>query len=260
MQNFVDIHCHLLPAVDDGAKDLPESLAMARLAVAEGIAAIVATPHQLGGSTLNGDFIRQQTTLLQQQLEAAEIPLQVYPGADVRVEPDLLKQIQRGTVLTLADKRKHVLLELPHELFLPIDQLLKELHAHRLQGILSHPERNEGLMANHKPLYEIVDSGGLLQVTAGSLLGTFGNRVRQFAESLITEGLVHFIATDAHGTKGRPPLMQKAFHRVRELTDESTALALFVTNPTNAVNGRSVTTGRLATAKLGWRRWLKLPA
>ena len=119
MQNFVDIHCHLLPAVDDGAKDLAESLAMARLAVAEGIRAIVATPHQLGGSTLDGDFIRQQTALLQQQLEAAEIPLQIYPGADVRVEPDLLKQINQGTVLTLADRRKHVLLELPHELLSP---------------------------------------------------------------------------------------------------------------------------------------------
>jgi protein-tyrosine phosphatase len=254
--SFVDIHCHLLPTLDDGAKNIEESLAMARMAVADGIEAIVATPHQLGGSPLEANTIRRQTAELQQQLKAAEVPLEIYPGADVRVEPDLLRQIQQGDVLTLADRQKHVLLELPHELFLPIDQLLKDLRANGMVGILSHPERNAGLMSDRKPLYDIVDQGGLLQITAGSLLRAFGSRVRQFAESLVIEGLVHFVASDAHGTRTRPPLMRAAFRRVCELADESTALDLCARNPANVVKGYDVTGGKRATFRTRWRRWL----
>jgi protein-tyrosine phosphatase len=255
MQNFIDIHCHLLPAVDDGAKHLDESLAMARMAVDDGLATIIATPHQLGGSPLAGDFIRLQTIQLRQALQAAQLPLEVYSGADVRIEPGLVQQIQIGNVLTLADRRKHVLLELPHELFLPIDQLLKELRVGGMVGILSHPERNEGLLSDPTPLYGIVAQGGLLQITAGSLLGTFGNRVRQFAEALVVEGLVHFVATDAHGTNARPPLMKGAFQRVCELTDESTALDLCVRNPAHVVGGHDVVGGQRAKSRRGLRRW-----
>jgi protein-tyrosine phosphatase len=253
--SFVDIHCHLLPALDDGAKNIEESLAMARMAVADGIEAIIATPHQLGGSPLVADVIRRQIVELRQRLQAANVPLEVYPGADVRVEPDLVRRIQKGDVVTLADWQKHVLLELPHELFLPIDQLLKELRGSGMAGILSHPERNAGLMSDRKPLYDIVDQGGLLQITAGSLLGAFGSRVRQFAESLLVEGLVHFVATDAHGTQARPPLIKKAFDRIRELTDESTALDLCLRNPDKVVQGHDVPGGKRVTFRTRWRRW-----
>jgi protein-tyrosine phosphatase len=257
METFVDIHCHLLPALDDGAKSIEESLAMARMAVADGIETIVATPHQLGNSRLEGHLIRRQTANLRQHLRAAEIPLQVLLGADVRVEPDLMKKVQEGTVLTLADRHKHVLLELPHEVFLPIDQLLKELHAHRLVGILSHPERNEGLMSNHRPLLKIVDQGGLLQITAGSLLGAFGSSVREFAESLVLDGLVHFVATDAHDTKYRPPLMRLAYEQICQLTDKSTAERLCTHNPANVINGCDIPDGQHRTSRTGWRHWLK---
>jgi protein-tyrosine phosphatase len=253
--NFIDIHCHLLPALDDGAKNVDESLVMARMAVADGITAIVATPHQLGGSPLTGDLIRHETVVLREQLQAANVPLEVYPGADVRIEPGLVQRIGRGDVLTLADRKKHVLLELPHELFLPIDQLLKELRTHGMVGILSHPERNEGLLANGKPLHQIVDQGGLLQVTAGSLLGAFGNRVRQFAESLVSEGLVHFVATDAHNLNGRPPLLSKAFKRICELTNESTAQDLCLVNPAKIVAGHNIPSGKRTPSRKVWHRW-----
>ena len=94
MEPFVDIHCHLLPAVDDGAKHLEESLAMARMAIADGIQAIVVTPHQLGNSTLRGDAIRQHTAELQRELLANNLALEIHPGADVRVEPGLVRQIE----------------------------------------------------------------------------------------------------------------------------------------------------------------------
>jgi protein-tyrosine phosphatase len=257
MHRFVDIHCHLLPGLDDGADSVAESLAMARMAVADGIETIAVTPHQLGSSPVDAESIRQRADELKQHLGAANIPLQIYLGADVRIDPGLIHKLQNGSVLTLADQHKHVLLELPHEIFVPIDQLLKELHSKKMVGILSHPERNQGLLANRKPLYDIVEQGGLLQITAGSITGAFGNRVREFTESLLSEGLVHFVATDAHNTKSRPPIMSGAFQRICELTDEATALDLCVNNPGKVVKGCEVHAGKRVMHRKQWRKWLK---
>ena len=111
---LVDIHCHLLPAIDDGATDSAESLAMARLAVADGITTVIVTPHQLGNYGRNaGEAIRTQCRQLQEFLDGHGVALQVLPGADVRIEPDMIRRIRAGDVLTLADRRKHVLLEVP---------------------------------------------------------------------------------------------------------------------------------------------------
>ena len=137
---FTDIHCHILPGLDDGASSWEESLAMAEMAVADGIATIIATPHQLGNNAKNsGKTIRATSGEFQRLLEQRRVPLQVLPGADVRIEPDLLRKIRTGEVLTLADRRRHVLLELPHEIYVPLDRLLDELKAAGVVGILSIP-------------------------------------------------------------------------------------------------------------------------
>ena len=155
---FVDIHCHLLPELDDGAGDWDESLAMARLAVSEGIRTVIATPHQLGSYGRNrGDAIRAQVARLRQLLDDHGVPLEVLPGADVRIEPDLVGKIRSGDVVTLADHRRYVLLELPHEVYLPLDRLLGELKVAGLVGILSHPERNQGILGQPRVLEGLLD-------------------------------------------------------------------------------------------------------
>jgi len=122
---FVDIHCHMLPGLDDGAVNLGVSLAMAEMAVADGIATVVATPHQLGNYARNrGDTIRAYVARFQRELDARRIPLRVLPGADVRIEPDMVERLVGGDVVSLADLRRHVLLELPHELYVPLEGLL----------------------------------------------------------------------------------------------------------------------------------------
>jgi protein-tyrosine phosphatase len=243
--SFVDIHCHLLPGIDDGAKDIGEALAMARTAIADGTAAIIATPHQLGSFGQNrGDDIRRRVGELQQQLDAADMPLKVLPGADVRIEPGMVEAVLRGEVLSLGDHRRHVLLELPHELYLPLEPVLDELSRRKMVGVLSHPERNQGILRQRNLLGSLVDAGCLLQVTAGSICGTFGPQCRQFSEWLLAEGLVHFVATDAHGPRSRRPLMRRAFERVVELTDAATALDLCRRNPANVAAGQSVRAGR----------------
>jgi protein-tyrosine phosphatase len=243
--SFVDIHCHLLPGIDDGAKDWDESLAMAGLAASEGAAVVVATPHQLGNFGQNrGDAIRQMVGELQQRLRAARIPLKVLPGADVRIESGMFERIAAGDVVSLGDHRRHVLLELPHELYLPLEPVIDELDRHGMVGILSHPERNEGILRCPDIVAPLVDRGCLMQVTAGSICGAFGPVCQDLSEWLLSEGLVHFVATDAHGPRSRRPLLQRAFDRVAELTSESMAIELFADNPAAVAEGQGVRAGR----------------
>jgi protein-tyrosine phosphatase len=245
MTTFVDIHCHLLPGIDDGAQSVADSLAMARMAVDDGIRTIICTPHQLGNFGHNcGEDIRRRVLELQTELTKAGLPLQVVAGADVRIEPGMVERLQTGSVLTLGDQCRHVLLELPHELYLPLEPVLAELARAKMVGVLSHPERNEGILRNPNVLPPLVDAGCLMQITAGSLCGTMGPQCREMSEWMLAEGLVHFVATDAHSPKSRRPLLRRAFERVAELTNAEMATVLCHANPISVVEGRTVRAGR----------------
>lgn len=254
MPSFADIHCHMLSGIDDGAKSPEESLEMARMAVADGIRSCILTPHQSGAFRGNdGDTIRERTVEFQQALDDEGIDLQVLPGGDVRIEPDMVQQIEAGRVLTLADRGRHVLLELPHELYFPLEPVLEQLAAAGLVGILSHPERNLGLMQSPDLLEPLVEHGCLMQITAGSLMGTFGRSSRDMTEWMFEQRLVHFAATDAHGSRARRPLLNRAYQRIAELTDEATASAVCCENPLAVIEGRDVSPESTAPATSG--RW-----
>ncbi len=250
---FTDIHCHLLPGIDDGASDWAVSLAMARMAVDDGFATIIATPHQLGRSAQNrGDTIRQLTVELGRRLQDHGIPLDVLPGGDVRIEPNLVRLLRSGDVLSLADRRRHVLLELPHDVFFPLDGLLGRLQAQGIVGILSHPERNLGILARPEVLGPLVDRGCLLQITAGSLVGSFGPEIQRFTHWMVGQGLVHFVSTDAHGVRRRRPLLRRAFDCVAELADWETAVDVCCRNPSAVAEGRPVTLPTRYPRRSGW--------
>jgi protein-tyrosine phosphatase len=251
---FVDIHCHLVPGIDDGAQSWDEALAMARMAVADGIGTIVATPHQLGNYRHNQPAeIRARTSQLQALLDEHRVGLRVFAGADVRIEAGLAAQAARGEVLTLADRRRHILLELPHDVYFPLDRLLVELSAVGIVGILSHPERNSAILARPSVVRPLVAAGCLMQVTAGSLLGAFGPACRKLSERLVEEGLVHFVSSDAHGARARRPMLRGAFDRVAELAGPETALDLCCRNPAAVASGRDVTAARRPANSRGWR-------
>ncbi|HJN10824.1 MAG TPA: CpsB/CapC family capsule biosynthesis tyrosine phosphatase [Pirellulaceae bacterium] len=229
--SFVDIHCHLLPDIDDGARSLQESLAMAEIAVADGIRTIIVTPHQNGSYAHNrGDAIRQRVVELQEQLEQHHIPLTVLPGADVRIEDGMIEGLRAGDVLTLGDLGRHVLLELPHELYFPLERVLDELATIDMVGVLSHPERNQGILKQPSLVELLVEYGCLMQITAGSLMGTFGRPCQEMSEWMLKRGLVQFIATDAHGPRSRRPLIRRAYEYTAELVGEDTANALCCAN------------------------------
>ncbi len=253
---FVDIHCHILPGIDDGARDWEEAIGMAEMAVADGIRTIVATPHQLGNHGENsGGTIRALAGQFQEMLDRRRIPLRVLPGGDVRIEPQLVPGIHARQVLTLADRKRHVLLELPHEVYFPLNRLLKELSASGIVGILSHPERNQAILQQPRLARELADQGCLLQITAGSLLGAFGAASRQFAESLIGQGLVHFVATDAHGLRARRPRLSEAFSLVAAIAGKSTAERLFYHNPKAVSEGADAATTSKKMTNRSWASW-----
>lgn len=258
---FVDIHCHLIPGIDDGPETWGTSLDMARIAVADGIGTVIATPHQLGTYSGNdGETIRRRAAELQHRLQAEGVPLCVLPGADVRIEPELIDELRGGNVLTLGDRGKHVLLELPHDLYFPMEPVLDQLKSAGMTGILSHPERNRALLDQPHLVTALVDYGCLVQVTADSLLGRFGSSCRQMSETLLQDGCVHFVASDAHGVKTRKPRLRAAFERVGELAGVESAVRLCCTNPQAVVDGRHVQAAADVRPRRGLRgvlAWLK---
>lgn len=255
---FVDIHCHLLPELDDGASSWEETLEMARLAIEDGISTIVATPHQLGSYAQNtGAVIRRRTDQLQKLLRRRSLPLRVLPGADVRIEPDMISKVRSGEVLTLADRGRHVLLELPHEVYLPLDGVLAKLRAAGLAGILSHPERNRGILAQPHVLEPLVEAGCLMQVTAGALLGRFGPQSEKLSRWLVEQGLVHFVSTDAHGASSRRPLLREAFQCVAQIAGQRTAVDVCCQNPARVACGGQVRLPHREPIRRGVVGWLR---
>ena len=165
------------------------------------------------------------------------------PGADVRIDPELPKLLKLGKVLTLADQGKHVLLELPHETYFPLDSLLKALRKQGLVGILSHPERNRGIIKNPDVMWDVIEAGGLLQITAASLTGAFGSSCQEIAELAVDEGLIHFIASDAHDTKHRPFGMRDAYDTICDMAGEKLADLVCCENPARVFEGDDVKGG-----------------
>lgn len=255
---FVDIHCHLLPAIDDGPADWEQSLALAAKLLAEGVRIVMATPHQLGSYTANTPArIQQLAAEAERRFRAAGIPLSVAPGADVRITDDLVVRLRRGEIQTLGPAGRYILLELPHDLALPLGRLIYELEVEGVGSILTHPERNLALQANPNRLRPWVAQGCLVQVTAGSIVGRFGPDARHVCRRLIQDDLVHLVASDAHDVQARPPLLKEAFAVVERWAGSTVAENLFCVNPAAVAGGNEVRVPFPTTPRAGWGRWVR---
>ena len=226
---MIDLHSHILPDVDDGATDMATSLAIARMAVDEGIKVMAATPHFFPGVYDNeANDVRARVAALQQAILAAGIALDVVTGCDAHIRPDFISCLQDGKILTLNDTR-YVLFEPPHT-SLPqrMDELLHNILTSGFVPILTHPERLRWIEQNYELIRQLVEQGVLMQITCGSLTGRFGPRPQYWAQRMMADGLVHILATDTHDTKKRPPKMMKAYDiAVAELgLDEAKNLVL----------------------------------
>jgi len=241
---FIDIHSHILPAIDDGAADAREALAMARMAVEDGAGTIIATPHQRGSFARNhGAEIRTRVTAFQQLLEQEHVALRILPGGETRIEPgdaeaEIVAGVQSGELLTLGNQGRYFLMDLPEQVYVPLDRLVAEVKSLGIIPILAHPERNREIVSRPEVLLPLVEAGCLLQVTAGSVLGEFGPVAQEIAERLILQGLVHLIASDGHHVHYRPPLLAAAIRRVGQLNGGVATASLFEGNAAAIIAGQ----------------------
>lgn len=236
---MIDIHCHILPNFDDGAENLEESMAMARMAVASGVTGIVATPH------FNGDaaaFRRLGALMgryekLEQVIRQSGLPLELYPGAEILCLPQTPQLAQKKVLPTIADTN-YLLVEFrfdePHHF---MTDMLDALAQAGYRPVVAHPERYRAVQRNpNLPRYWF-DMGYVLQVNKGSLLGSFGTHVQHSGEQIVGQGLAHLIASDAHGTATRTPHMGALKRWVQEHCDPAYARILLEENPKRLVQG-----------------------
>lgn len=218
---MIDIHTHILPGLDDGASDWNDTLNMAKAAVEEGIATIVATPHHANGRYDNpAADIRAHASRINDRLSDAGVPVSIVPGQEIRVHGDLVEAWHRGELLTLAGS-DYVLIELPSSRVpKEAEELIHELGILKLRPIIAHPERNAEISRNPGRLAELIEQGAYAQMTTHSLLGGFGRQVRRTAWSLCESGLVHLVASDAHHPERRGFRMREAYAAIRERMGE----------------------------------------
>lgn len=214
---MIDIHSHILPGIDDGAKTEVDSLAMAKAAVEQGIHTIVATPHHRNGKYDNEkDTIIQSVEVLNALLVEKDIPLHVLPGQETRINGDMLKELDDGVVLSI-NHSKYVFVEFASN-HVPryAKQMLFDIQVAGYTPIIVHPERNSELLEHPSMLYQFVQNGALTQITAASFVGKFGKNIQKFTNQIMEANLTHFIASDAHNTKSRGFCMDEAFHLLKK--------------------------------------------
>jgi protein-tyrosine phosphatase len=239
----VDVHCHVLPGLDDGPPTLVDALDLCDALVDDGVTTVIATPHQLGAydGVNTAAHIRASVRKFAAELAREEIPLEIFPGADVRVDERLARLLDDDRVLTVADRRRHLLLELPHELFVDPLPAITSLQERGIQVIMTHPERHRYLHGATAPIAAWVAAGAVLQITAGSLLGDFGPHANENAWRLVHAGLVSLIATDAHDSQRRPPQLSAALDVLITEVGFETARILCLENPWRVFQGESLT-------------------
>ena len=265
---MIDLHCHLLPGIDDGAIDQATALKMARIAVADGITMTACTPHIYPGLYENtGPGIIADVRALEERLHAAGVALQLTFGAETHLVPEIFDGLRSGRIPTLNGTR-YFLLEPPHHVAPP--HLADNCFALITAGyvpIITHPERLTWI-GEHYPLFqELARSGIWMQITSGSVTGRFGPNARYWAERMLDEGIVHLLATDAHGVKNRPPLLAEGCRAAEQWLGAEEAQRLVQERPQAVIDDSAPESVRAPPGVSGerprrsarrgafWKRW-----
>ncbi len=216
---------------------MQQSLEMARMSVADGVTVIACTPHIFAGVYNNsGPDVRRRVDRLQSELDAAQIAVRLVSGGDVHVAPDLVAKLKSGEALSLNDSR-YVLVEPPHHVLPPnIEGLFFDLLSAGYVPIVTHPERMSWIDRDYDRLMRLVRSGAWMQITAAALLGKFGSRAKKWSERMLRQGVVHVMASDAHDTVRRAPLMGEAFRALCALVGEQEAMNIVQFRPEAILN------------------------
>jgi protein-tyrosine phosphatase len=233
---MIDIHSHIMPGIDDGARDLEEAVRMAEVAAADGIEQMISTPHMFNGLSHNPhpDEIAERVDQLQ---AAVGDLLKILPGNEVHISHEIAEQAKSNRVMKL-NRRNYMLVEFP-QLTVPIgaEDLFYKLQLQSICPILVHPERNAQIQSRPSIVSAFVERGVLVQVTAMSLTGEFGPAAKRCADLLVRHNCAHFIATDCHRPDRRPPILSRGRDAAAQLIGEQRARRLVYDNPLAVVNG-----------------------
>lgn len=210
---MIDLHCHILPGIDDGAKTIEDSLDMARMAVKQGITHILCTPHHNNGKYDNSaSKVISCVAALQEEFDRRNIPLMLFEGQEVRIGGTLLEQIATNDILFADLDNRYILIEFPTN---EIPAYAQQLFLKLLEGghipIIVHPERNSKFIEEPNRLLPFLDMGVLTQLTAPSYIGVFGNKIEKTAKQMVAHNMVYMMASDAHNVGRRGFFMQKAY-------------------------------------------------
>jgi protein-tyrosine phosphatase len=256
---MIDIHCHLLPGMDDGPASMDESLAMVRLALADGVRGAICTPHWHPMFWPNERLaIAEAVESLQLRLQAEAIAFDVWPGSELSLDADLEAGIADGRLGTL-NGGSWVLLELPGAYAPPgIDAFLQNLLRSGRRIVLAHPERYSFVQRDPARLQAWVEMGLAVQITAASLVGRLGPQVATLCRVLLEHRLVHFLASDGHGVSSRRPLLGEAGRIAGEIAGIDAALRLTETHPQAVIRDEPLLLDDFAPLSLLTKRpWFK---
>lgn len=232
---MIDIHCHLLPSVDDGAKSWDITLEMCRLAKLDGVTHIVATPH----ANYEYHYDRALHLTLLDELRSRAPGLSFSLGCDFHLSyENIVDAINHPDRYTIGDTR-YLLVELSEYSTFNVPQTLFQLRSAGLLPIITHPERNRMILDDADLLNRFADVGCLFQITANSLTGFWGRTKQKMCEEMLKRNMVHFIASDAHGVKGRPPILSAARDAAARIIGAEAAEKLVSENPEAVLNNQN---------------------
>lgn len=215
---MIDVHCHILPGVDDGSKSVDIALELAQEAARQGVTHIVCTPHHLNRSWMNP---RGQVELLvsefQKKLQREQIDLTLFAGQEIRIAGDIPQRMDQGDICFYDENETYLLIEFPTQVVPEYaDQLFYQLQTRGITPVIAHPERNYAIQKDPELLKAFVERGVIGQLTAASLLGDLGKDVRRFSLELIEGNLVHVLGSDAHDPVKRPYVLGPAYDQLRK--------------------------------------------
>jgi protein-tyrosine phosphatase len=240
---MIDIHSHILPGLDDGAQSFEESLLMARMAEADGISKMVATPHLYRGSFVNNglDVIEKKKDDLQSMILSEGIELELFYGTEVYVTHNLTEKVIKERESLVIDHGNFMMIEFPAgHIYSGVKDLFFEIMTEGIQPIIVHPERNRVFQHNPELLYELINMGSLCQANSGSFTGLYGREVRETVYRFLDLRYLHFLGSDCHNTRSLPPNLSQAREKIEETAGKAVALALVLNNPQAMLAGNEI--------------------
>jgi len=240
---MIDIHCHILPGIDDGASDVEESLKMARFAEQDGVKTIIATPHVFRPPFIQKNlfFIQEKWSEFSLLLKTNNIQIELLLGSEIHFVHDLINAMKVNYPYFGLNRGSYMIIEFPsNHVFSGAKELFFELTSRGSNLIIAHPERNSVFMRDPALLYDLIKMGVFTQANSGSFSALYGTQIQETAYRFLEWNFTHFLASDSHGRHKRSTRLSRAFRKIGELVGQKEALALVEHNPKAVVEDREI--------------------